>query len=74
MAPSRGLWRTALGGRVSLTGVGAGGFAVRPHAILPPVAVEDTCLSLRVLRLAAQDLAALMAAGAIAIPGRRIGC
>ncbi|MGH3530606.1 MAG: ATPase, T2SS/T4P/T4SS family, partial [Mycobacterium sp.] len=33
-----------------LTGVGAGGFAVRLHAVLPPVAVGGTCLSLRVLR------------------------
>jgi pilus assembly protein CpaF len=49
-----------------LTGVGAGGFAVRLHAVLPPVAVGGTCLSLRVLRPATQDLAALIAAGAIA--------
>jgi pilus assembly protein CpaF len=49
-----------------LIGVGAGGFAVRLHAVLPPVAVGGTCLSLRVLRPATQDLAALIAAGAIA--------
>jgi pilus assembly protein CpaF len=49
-----------------LTGVGTGGFAVRLHAVLPPVAVGGTCLSLRVLRPATQDLAALIAAGAIA--------
>ena len=48
-----------------LTGIGAGGFAVRLHAVLPPVATEGTCLSLRVLRPATQDLAALAAAGAI---------
>lgn len=48
-----------------LTGVGAGGFAVRLHAVLPPVAAGGTCLSLRVLRPATQDLAALTAAGAI---------
>ena len=42
---------------------GAGDFTVRLHAILPPVAA---CLSLRVLRPATQDLAALTAAGAIA--------
>lgn len=47
-----------------LTGLGA--FAVRLHAVLPPVAVGGTCLSLRVLRPATQDLAALIAAGAIA--------
>ncbi len=45
---------------------GAGGTAVRLHAVLPPVAVGGTCLSLRVLRPATQDLAALIAAGAIA--------
>src|SRR5208283_1061916 len=33
-----------------LTGIGAGGFAVRLHAVLPPVATGGTCLSLRVLR------------------------
>src|SRR6201996_8083986 len=49
-----------------LAGVGAGGFAVRLHAVLPPVAAAGTCLSLRVLRPAAQDLAALIAVGAIA--------
>lgn len=51
-----------------LTGLGAGGgeFAVRLHAILPPVAAGGTCLSLRVLRPATQDMAALTAAGAIA--------
>src|SRR6201997_2856802 len=49
-----------------LTGVGAGGFAVRLHAVLPPIAAGGTCLSLRVLRPATQDLPALIAAGAIA--------
>jgi pilus assembly protein CpaF len=49
-----------------LTGMGAGGFAVRLHAVLPPIAAAGTCLSLRVLRPATQDLAALTAAGAIA--------
>lgn len=48
-----------------LTGLGTGGFAVRLHAVLPPVAVAGTCLSLRVLRPATQDLAALTTAGAI---------
>jgi len=51
-----------------LTGIGAGRFAVRLHAVLPPVAAAGTCLSLRVLRPATQDLAALTAAGAIAPP------
>src|SRR5580700_6800616 len=49
-----------------LTGLGTRGFAVRLHAVLPPVAVGGTCLSLRVLRPATQDLSALIAAGAIA--------
>lgn len=49
-----------------LTGVGAAGVAVRLHAVLPPIAEGGTCLSLRVLRPATQDLAALTAAGAIA--------
>lgn len=49
-----------------LTGIGDGGFTIRLHAILPPVAAAGTCLSLRVLRPATQDVAALAAAGAIA--------
>jgi pilus assembly protein CpaF len=49
-----------------LTGAGTSGSAVRLHAVLPPVAVGGTCLSLRVLRPVTQDLAALIAAGAIA--------
>ncbi len=47
-----------------LTGLGA--FTVRLHAVLPPVAAGGTCLSLRVLRPATQDLVALIAADAIA--------
>ena len=39
-----------------LTDVGGGRFAVRLHAILAPVAAGGTCLSLRVLRPATQDL------------------
>lgn len=48
-----------------LHGLGAGEFTVRLHAVLPPVATAGTCLSLRVLRPASQDLAALAAAGTI---------
>jgi pilus assembly protein CpaF len=55
-----------------LTGVGGGRFTVRLHAVLPPVAAGGTCLSLRVLRPATQDLAALSAAGAIAPPAREL--
>lgn len=49
-----------------LHGIGTGEFTVRLHAILPPIAADGTCLSLRVLRPATQDLAALTATGAIA--------
>lgn len=45
---------------------GAGGSAVRMHAVLPPIAAAGTCLSLRVLRPATDDLAALVARSAIA--------
>jgi len=41
-------------------------FAVRLHAILPPLAPGGTCLSLRVLRPATQDLPELTRAGTIA--------
>ena len=51
-----------------LTGLGAGEFSVRLHAVLAPIAAGGTCLSLRVLRPATQDLAALTRAGAIAPP------
>ncbi|KAA1432790.1 TadA family conjugal transfer-associated ATPase [Mycolicibacter arupensis] len=49
-----------------LRGIGTGEFTVRLHAILPPIAADGTCLSLRVLRPATQDLAALIEVGAIA--------
>ena len=49
-----------------LTGVGTGGFSVRLHAVLPPVAAGGTCLSLRVLRPATQDLEALTRTATIA--------
>ncbi|MGY4709777.1 TadA family conjugal transfer-associated ATPase [Mycolicibacterium sp. CBM1] len=55
-----------------LTGLGTGEFSVRLHAVLPPVAAGGTCLSLRVLRPATQDLAALAAAGAIAPDAGRL--
>jgi pilus assembly protein CpaF len=41
-------------------------YSVRLHAVLAPIASGGTCLSLRVLRPATQDLAALTEAGAIA--------
>ncbi|MFB1294483.1 TadA family conjugal transfer-associated ATPase [Mycobacterium sp. pW049] len=43
----------------------AGALTVRLHAVLPPIAAGGTCLSLRVLRPANQNLDALIAAGAI---------
>ncbi|MGH3435758.1 MAG: TadA family conjugal transfer-associated ATPase [Sciscionella sp.] len=43
---------------------GSGPFGrVRLHAVLPPIAADGTCLSLRVLRPAAHDLAALCRLG-----------
>jgi pilus assembly protein CpaF len=55
-----------------LADIGGGRFTVRLHAVLPPVAADGTCLSLRVLRPAAQDLAALTAAGAIGAQAREL--
>ena len=51
-----------------LTGLGTGDFTVRLHAVLPPIAAAGTCLSLRVLRPATQDLAALDVAPAPSRP------
>ncbi len=48
-----------------LNGMGSGRFNVRLHAVLPPIAAAGTCLSLRVLRPATHDLAALADSGAI---------
>ena len=48
-----------------LTGLGGGEYAVRLHAVLPPIATGGTCLSLRVLRPATQDFEALVECGAI---------
>jgi pilus assembly protein CpaF len=49
-----------------LTNVGTAAATVRLHAVLPPVAAGGTCISLRLLRPATQDLAGLVEAGAIA--------
>ncbi|WP_019972771.1 TadA family conjugal transfer-associated ATPase [Mycobacterium sp. 141] len=51
---------------------GPGGITVRLHAVLPPVSAGGTCLSLRVLRPATQDLDALTASGAIAADGAEL--
>ncbi|WP_034268523.1 TadA family conjugal transfer-associated ATPase [Haloechinothrix halophila] len=42
---------------------------VRLHAVLPPIAAEGTCLSLRVLRPAAHNLAALTELGTVNAAG-----
>ena len=49
-----------------LTGLGTGGVTVRLHAVLPPIAQGGTCVSLRLLRPATQDLPALVHGGTIA--------
>lgn len=51
-----------------LPGAGPHG-RVRLHAVLPPIAADGTCLSLRVLRPAAHDLQALLRLGAFAEDG-----
>jgi pilus assembly protein CpaF len=45
---------------------------VRLHAVLPPVAADGTCLSLRVLRPAAHDLPALRRLGAVDAAGEAL--
>ena len=52
-------------GQFTTAGGPAGPLTVRLHAVLPPIAAGSTCLSLRVLRCATQDLEALVASGAI---------
>ncbi|WP_132992400.1 TadA family conjugal transfer-associated ATPase [Gordonia zhaorongruii] len=48
-----------------LSGIGRHGYTVRLHAVIPPLAADGTCISLRVLRSATQTFDALVAAGAI---------
>ncbi|WP_439031392.1 TadA family conjugal transfer-associated ATPase [Gordonia terrae] len=43
-----------------LSNVGRRGYTVRLHAIIPPLAADGTCISLRVLRSASKDLTALI--------------
>ncbi|RSD19580.1 TadA family conjugal transfer-associated ATPase [Amycolatopsis eburnea] len=45
---------------------------IRVHAVLPPVAAAGTCLSLRVLRPATHDLAALRTLGAFDAEGAKL--
>ncbi|HEY2062569.1 MAG TPA: TadA family conjugal transfer-associated ATPase [Amycolatopsis sp.] len=54
-----------------LPGSGVGG-RIRLHAVLPPIAANGTCLSLRVLRPATHDLDALRALGVFDASGARI--
>lgn len=49
----------------NLSGAARGEFMVRLHAVLAPIASGGTCISLRLLRPATQDLATLTRAGAI---------
>ncbi|MFW0789424.1 TadA family conjugal transfer-associated ATPase [Gordonia sp. CPCC 205333] len=48
-----------------LANVGRRGYTVRLHAVIPPISPDGTCLSLRVLRSATQDLGALVRRGAV---------
>ena len=48
------------------------GSGVRLHAVLPPVAADGTCVSLRVLRPARHDLDALEAGGTVDATGRAL--
>lgn len=53
-----------------LAGIGRHGYAVRLHAMIPPLALDGTCISLRVLRSATMDFATLVANGGIPEPVR----
>ncbi len=55
-----------------LPDAGYGGAGVRLHAVLPPIAADGTCLSLRVLRPATEGLDALVAAGAVPLDAARL--
>ncbi|MFW0786578.1 TadA family conjugal transfer-associated ATPase [Gordonia sp. CPCC 206044] len=48
-----------------LADLGKRGLTVRLHAIIPPVATDGTCISLRVLRTATRDFDELVALGTI---------
>ncbi len=49
-----------------------GTLTVRLHAVLPPIAAAGTCLSLRILRPATQDLDALAGTGSITAEAARL--
>lgn len=48
-----------------LSGVGRHGYAVRLHAMIPPLSMDGTCISLRVLRSASKDFRSLVASGGV---------
>lgn len=48
-----------------LADLGRRGHAVRLHAVIPPVATDGTCISLRVLRTATRNFDELVALGAV---------
>ena len=48
-----------------LTSLGRRGLTVRLHAVIPPLAADGTCISLRVLRPAGMDMAGLIASEAV---------
>jgi len=48
-----------------LTGVGRGEFQIRLHALIPPLASDGTCISLRVLRGATHYFESLVACGSV---------
>ncbi|MCZ0911236.1 TadA family conjugal transfer-associated ATPase [Gordonia amicalis] len=54
-----------------LSNVGRRGYTVRLHAIIPPLAADGTCISLRVLRSASKDLPSLIDSGTI--PAELVG-
>ncbi|AIJ26699.1 TadA family conjugal transfer-associated ATPase [Amycolatopsis methanolica] len=54
-----------------LPGLGPHG-RVRLHAVLPPIAADGTCISLRILRPAVHDLAALRDLGAFGAEGAEL--
>ncbi|GED96559.1 TadA family conjugal transfer-associated ATPase [Gordonia crocea] len=53
-----------------LCDIGRHGAGVRLHAVIPPVAADGTCLSLRVLRPVRQDFSSLVACGALPVQVR----
>ncbi|EGD55067.1 TadA family conjugal transfer-associated ATPase [Gordonia neofelifaecis] len=55
-----------------LAGVGRNAAQVRLHAVIPPLAPDGTCISLRVLRSATHDYRALVDSGSIAAEVSRL--